>query len=133
MGVPYLSLLDVLEDTENKSDILKLGVVHPLPRKTIIKFLKEHDEIKILEELDDIIEKELKVIAYEENIDTEIIGKKDLEDWINKYTPDKVYKVMKKIWPDLLPDLDFAEYNSTQPQQLLVFPYLIIAEKLLLF
>ena len=112
MGVPYLSLLDVLEHTDNKPDILKLGMIHPLPRKKIVEFLKGHDEVKVLEELDNILEKELKVIAYEEDIDTEIIGKKDIEDWINEYTPDKVYKVMKKTWSDLLPDRDMSQYEA---------------------
>jgi indolepyruvate ferredoxin oxidoreductase alpha subunit len=31
-GLPYLSVLDALEEAQRKPDILKLGVVHPLPR-----------------------------------------------------------------------------------------------------
>ncbi|MGM0410931.1 MAG: thiamine pyrophosphate-dependent enzyme [Bacillota bacterium] len=121
MGVPYLSLRDVLEEANYQPDILKLGIIHPLPRKLIIEFLKNHKEVKILEELDDILEKELKVIAYEENINTKIIGKKDIEDWINEYTPDKVYKVMSKTWPDLLKDWNLEDYSSSledRPAQL---------------
>ncbi len=121
MGVPYLSLRDVLEEANYQPDILKLGIIHPLPRKLIIEFLKKHKEVKILEELDDVLEKELKVIAYEENIETKIIGKKDIEDWINEYTPDKVYKVMSKTWPDLLNDWNLEDYNSSledRPAQL---------------
>lgn len=121
MGVPYLSLRDVLEEVEDKPDILKLGIIYPLPRRKIIDFLENHKEVKILEELDNVLEKELKVIAFEENIDVKIIGKKDIEDWINEYTPDKVYKVLEKTWPDLLDKRDLEKYTSSlenRPPQL---------------
>jgi len=113
MGVPYLSLRDVLEEVEDEPDILKLGIIYPLPRETIIDFLEKHDEIKILEELDNVLEKQLKVIAYEENLDVKIIGKIDLEDWINEYTPDKVYNVLEKTWPDLLEKRNMEKYTSS--------------------
>ncbi|MFW6270720.1 MAG: thiamine pyrophosphate-dependent enzyme [Bacillota bacterium] len=111
-GVPYLSLRDVLVKASSKPDILKLGMIYPLPRKQIIKFLENHKEVKVLEELDNVIEKEIKVIAFEEKVDVNIIGKKDIEDWIGEYKPDKVYKVLKKTWPDLLPDKEFSAFNT---------------------
>ncbi len=100
MGLPYLSLLDVLEESAFKPDILKLGVVYPLPRKMITEFLNAHKEVKILEELDDIIEREIKAIAYEEKIQTKIIGKCDLLDWENEYSAAKVQEILHKTWPD---------------------------------
>ncbi|MBW1840680.1 MAG: 4Fe-4S binding protein [Deltaproteobacteria bacterium] len=103
MGLPFLSLMDVLEKANGNPDILKLGIVHPLPRKVIAAFLKSHAEVKILEELDDVMEKEIKALAYDARISTRIIGKMDIEDWLGEYTPDKVYDVMMKTWPDLLP------------------------------
>lgn len=121
MGVPYLSLSDVMEDMDNKPDILKLGVIYPLPEKIIKKFLEEHKEVKVLEELDNVLEKDIKVLAFEEDIDTTIIGKKDIDDWINEYTPDKVQKVMSKVWPDLFKKKDTKEYEKNvenRPAQL---------------
>lgn len=104
-GLTYLSLLDVLEYADEKVDILKIGIINPLPEKKIIDFLKNHEEVKILEELDDIMEKEIKALAFENKINVEIIGKIDIDDWIGEYTPDKVYKILRKTWPDLLPDI----------------------------
>lgn len=103
-GVPYLSLLEVLEGCERKPNILKLGMVHPLPRGRIADFLRAHGEVKILEELDDVLEREIKAIAYEEGISTKITGKTDLEDWVGEYVPDKVREVLRKCWSDILPD-----------------------------
>lgn len=109
-GVPHQSLLDVLERAEREGvsagrpDILKLGAVQPLNEREIKEFLQEHDEVKILEELDAVLEKEIKALAFDENIDVDIIGKQDIEDWIGEYTPDKVAEVLHKSWPDLIPD-----------------------------
>lgn len=121
MGVPYLSVIDVLEQADYKPDILKLAAIHPLDEKQIIDFLKTHDHVKIVEELDDVIEKEVKVIAYENNIRVKITGKKDLEEWIGEYTPEKVYEVLRNEWPDILPEMNYegnAPSVSVRPAQL---------------
>jgi indolepyruvate ferredoxin oxidoreductase alpha subunit len=102
-GLPFRSLLDVLEDSEQSPDILKLGVVYPLPEKTIEEFLRSHKQVKILEELDDVMEKEIKALAFDRGMSVSIIGKSDEDDWIGEYTPDKVSEVMAKTWPDMIP------------------------------
>jgi len=111
-GGPYLSLIDVLKNSNKKPDILKLGIVYPLPEKIIIDFLKKHEEIKILEELDDILEKEIVYIAYKNNLNVKIIGKSSLEDWLGEYTPDKVEKVIKNLWPDLISNTDSEKFEE---------------------
>ena len=101
-GLVYLSLLEVLEDVSDKPDILKLAMVYPVPKRVIIKFLKSHDEVKVLEELDDELERSIKAIAYDQQVTTRITGKSDIYDWIGEYTPDKVRQVLRKTWPDLI-------------------------------
>ena len=103
-GLPFLSLMEALINAEEKPDILKLGCVYPLPQKMIKEFLKNHKEVKLLEELDNVIEKEIKALAYDEQLHTKIVGKMDIADWIGEYTPDKVYHMLRKTWPDLLPE-----------------------------
>ena len=102
-GLPFLSLMDVLEKSIEKPDILKLGIVHPVPGELVAQFLADHDEVKVIEELDDILEKEIKCIAYEKGLKTRIIGKQNIEAWIGEYTPDKVVNVLGHTWPDMLP------------------------------
>jgi len=103
-GLPFMSVMDVLQKAEQKPDILKLGIVYPFARKTIADFLTKHKQVKVIEELDDVTEQAVKTIAFEEQISVRISGKTDHEDWVGEYTPDKVYEVLRKTWPDLLPE-----------------------------
>jgi len=122
MGLPFLSLMDVLKSVNEKPDILKLGIVYPIPSNLIKKFLKTHKEVKILEELDNVIEKEIKKLAYDEQLSTRIIGKTGFEEWIGEYTPDKVYKIIYKTWSDIIPEKIEKEtdrpYVPTRPAQM---------------
>ena len=102
MGLPFLSLLEVLEASTTRPDILKLGYVHPLPHSVIIDFLANHREVKILEELDDILENQIKALAFDHRLSVNIIGKTQPEEWIGEYTPDKVGPIMANCWPDML-------------------------------
>ncbi len=102
-GLPFLSLMDVLDAAAGeKPDVLKLGAVYPLPKTVILNFLQTHNDVKILEELDDVFEKEIKAIAFDKGLKTTISGKLDMEDWIGEYTPDKVADILRKTWPALL-------------------------------
>ncbi|MCP4694992.1 MAG: indolepyruvate ferredoxin oxidoreductase [Desulfobacterales bacterium] len=103
MGMPFLSLMELLENAGAKPDVLKLGVVYPAPKRLIEKFLAGRREVKVLEELDNVLEQEVKSIAYDKKLSVEITGKTEHEDWIGEYTPDKVRQILSKTWPGLLP------------------------------
>ncbi|RLC05835.1 MAG: indolepyruvate ferredoxin oxidoreductase [Deltaproteobacteria bacterium] len=103
-GLTYLSLLDVLETAAYRPDILKLGAVNPLEEISILSFLKAHDEVLIIEELDDILEIQIKAMAYDEGLTVKLIGKKEDEDYVGEYTPDKVRGKLVSVWPDITTD-----------------------------
>ena len=103
-GLTYLSLLDVLETARYRPDIFKLAVINPLEKTGILSFLKAHDEILILEELDDILEVQIKSLAYDSGLTTALIGKKEADDYVGEYTPDKVRDKLVRIWPDMTSD-----------------------------
>lgn len=101
-GLVYLSLLEALEGAAEKPDILKLAMAYPVAEDTIIRFLKAHDEVKILEELDTELERSIKALAFDHKLTTQIHGKKDTNDWIGEYTPDKVRGIMYRTWPGMI-------------------------------
>lgn len=55
-GVPYTYVKEVLPD----ADVLKLGIVHPLPRTLISEFVANHDVTYVVEELDPVIETQVR-------------------------------------------------------------------------
>lgn len=101
-GLVYLSLLEVLGNTVRKPDILKLAMVYPVPRKTILEFLRSHEEVFVLEELDDTLERSVKALAFDHNIRIRIYGKTSYSDWVGEYTPDKIRHILHATWPDLV-------------------------------
>lgn len=117
-GLVYLSLLEVLQmvpPTRTKPDVLKLAMVYPVPRRTIVDFLKKHEEVKVLEELDDELERSIKAIAYDLGLPTRIIGKNDLDDWLGEYTPERVEHILHATWPDLLETPELREPANQAP------------------
>lgn len=109
-GLTYLSLLDNLNNFKEKPDILKIGIINPIPQNIIKDFLKTHKEVKILEELDNIFELEIKSIAYDNKLNTKITGKTSVEEWMGEYTPEKVYEIFEKTWPSIMKDK--IKYND---------------------
>lgn len=105
-GLTYLSVLDVFESASYRPSVLKLGVVHPLDEKCVLDFLKQHDEVLILEELDPILEHEIKSLAFDNQLQCKIIGKNRTRDFIGEYTPDKTYAKLRETWPELLSESD---------------------------
>lgn len=55
-GIPYQYVKEALPE----ASVLKLGIVNPLPRKLIEEFASKVDKLYIVEELDPIIEKQVK-------------------------------------------------------------------------
>ncbi|MBV5316412.1 MAG: 4Fe-4S binding protein [Desulfobulbaceae bacterium] len=102
-GMVYLSVQDVLAPLADKPDILKLAMPYPVPSRIITEFLATHQEVKVLEELDDTLEKEVKTLAFDHRLTTRIIGKAAVEDWIGEYTPDKVHDLLHQTWPERIP------------------------------
>lgn len=103
-GLPFHSLMDIIAESDRPPDVLKLGMPYPLPKETVASFLASHREVKILEELDPELELMIKALAFEKGIRVKIIGKRDPDDWMGEYTPDKVRRVIHKAWPDMVAD-----------------------------
>jgi len=101
-GTARLSLADCLEGVADPPAILELGTVLPLPRGLARDFLAAHEEVKILEELDPVLEGELKSLAYDAGLRTKIIGKVDPEEFLGEYLPEKVRGILAATWPGLV-------------------------------
>jgi indolepyruvate ferredoxin oxidoreductase alpha subunit len=67
--------IEASQDLGLNVDILKIGFSYPLPDERIISFLKTKKKVLIVEELEPLMEKEIRALAEVKNIDVEILGK----------------------------------------------------------
>ncbi|RQD61882.1 MAG: indolepyruvate ferredoxin oxidoreductase subunit alpha [Desulfonatronovibrio sp. MSAO_Bac4] len=77
-GVSRSYLKDVLKShPEIKVKVLELGIAFPFPQNTVRNFLQGLDKVVILEELEPILENDIRVFCQKNNINIEIIGKSE--------------------------------------------------------
>jgi len=70
-------VMDAGEYAKADLDVLKLGFSHPLPRRRVAEFLRTHDTVAVIEELEPILETAVRAQAQHEVIKTKILGKAD--------------------------------------------------------
>lgn len=102
-GIPAYSLLENLDECGAKLDILKLGITYPLPMQRILDFLREHDEVLILEELNRIFEQEIKAAAFDAGITTRIYARPSNSDLCGEFVPHRTWSLLSSIWPQSFP------------------------------
>ena len=65
-GFVYRKLLDVLGDEPREGvRVLKLGVLYPLPRDLVVRWLAACREVLVLEENEPFLEMQIKAVAHE--------------------------------------------------------------------
>ena len=76
-GSAFNYAFDVIKYNNLDMDILKIGFSYPFPDKKVFEFIRDLDEIFIVEEVDPIMEKEVLAIIGRENLDITVHGKLD--------------------------------------------------------
>ena len=76
-GIAYAYVVEALRrlNVENEVTLIKLGVPYPIPEKLIIDAAGKADKILVVEELDPLVEKEVRNVLHREGISTEVRGK----------------------------------------------------------
>ncbi len=76
-GISRAYVADALEASglADKVKVLELGFSNPMPENMCLDFLKSVSKVLVVEELEPIVENELRVLAQKHSLDTEIFGK----------------------------------------------------------
>jgi indolepyruvate ferredoxin oxidoreductase alpha subunit len=111
-GLPAYSVLECLAESGANLDVLKLGMTYPLPENTLMDFLKSHDEVFLLEELDRVLEAEIKSLAFDHQIATPIHVRPANEYLMREFTPGRTWALLSSIWPQVFP----ARSDSPAPE-----------------
>lgn len=97
-GHTFQAVVSALEHLRVSAEILKLGVTNPLPEKVILKFIGTSEKVLVFEELDPVIEKEVKLLCFDHGLKTKVIGKTGLPDeldlMIGEYDPTRMVGII---------------------------------------
>jgi indolepyruvate ferredoxin oxidoreductase alpha subunit len=99
-GLSAAAARECIERAGADIDLLVLGLTYPLPVKSVSDFLRSHDEVYLLEELDRIGESELKSLAWEEKLSTTLHFRPDAY-LMGELDPVRVWALFGKTWPDI--------------------------------
>lgn len=107
-GIAFGYVIDALEELNvvDKVNILKIATPVPLPHRMVLNVLEKSEKILIVEELEPIVESEMKKLAFEKGIDAEIYGK-DLVPQVSELNLDRVMRAIASF-------LDI-EYKPVKP------------------
>lgn len=95
-GISFNYVIDALEDLKLKLPVLKLGFSYPIPEERIKKFIKNLKTVLVVEELDDVLERELTATAKDVNPGLKILGKQFLPK-SGEYAEEDVIKALTKL------------------------------------
>jgi indolepyruvate ferredoxin oxidoreductase alpha subunit len=102
-GLAALALLENLDESGAPVDLLKLGFTYPLPSRRIREFLEAHDEVLLVEELDRVMETELKAMAWDSGAKCRLLARTDPEELMGELTPERTWRLLSTHWSDLFP------------------------------
>ena len=105
-SLPALALLENLHESGRPVDLLKLGLSFPLPKNKVLDFLAAHDEVLIVEELDRILEPEIKALAWDAGSTTKLRARTQREELLGELGPDRTGRLLATAWPDLFSTLE---------------------------
>ncbi|MBN2335723.1 indolepyruvate ferredoxin oxidoreductase subunit alpha [Candidatus Bathyarchaeota archaeon] len=120
-GVSHLHVMEACHRLGVDPPTLKLGTLHPLPRKTISKFLGRLDRVVVVEELMPYLEDSVTAIAKDATPDVEMLGKRSgLLGFVGEYNAAIVTQTLAKVFGKEAPDYEgilarAAELKSILP------------------
>ena len=97
-GEAYNVMMDAVSKYGLDVSVLKLGFTNPLPEEMISRFLREHENVIVVEELDPFLETRVRMIAQMHSVGTKIFGKLDgYFTFSHEYSPDTVAGSLSRI------------------------------------
>jgi indolepyruvate ferredoxin oxidoreductase alpha subunit len=106
-GISRAYVADALAQSglTDKVRVLELGFTHPLPETLCLDFLSSVSKALVVEELEPILENDLRVLAQKNGLDVEILGK-DVLPRCNEFTVTMVEDAIRTLAGEPVPTRD---------------------------
>lgn len=95
-GISYSYVKEAITALKAEAKILKLGTPVPLPREITLEALEDVDRVLVVEELEPVVEMQIKSLIVEEGLDVEVHGK-DYVGYIGEMTIDRATRALARI------------------------------------
>ncbi|MFW9929553.1 MAG: indolepyruvate ferredoxin oxidoreductase subunit alpha [Candidatus Thorarchaeota archaeon] len=111
-GISYTYVIEAVELLElPEISILKFGLSNPIAEKTVRKFLMSKEKVIIIEEVEPVLEKEIRVIAQANSVSTIIYGKKQgFTPYVEELNTRKVIEALQKFLG--IEKFNFKDYDD---------------------
>ncbi len=97
-GVSYNYVLEAIQELDLEAEVFKIGITNPLPRDSIVDFLRRHKRIIVVEELEPYLERQVRAFAQHQDVAVNIYGKEDgLFPRVYEYSTQTVVDALTKI------------------------------------
>lgn len=122
-GLVARSLEENLAQAGVPLDLLELGFAQPLPRRRVLQFLREHDEVLLVEETDRVLEEAVKALAWDAQQAGDLAGcrllaRREPEELIGELGPARTQDLLARTWPDLFAPRRLAPALEPPPPRL---------------
>ena len=119
-GISYAYAREALDmlNAWSRARLLKLSSVVPIPRKTVLKALSDAEKVLIIEELEPVVEMQVKSIVAEEGLRIEVHGK-DLVGYPYEMTMERALRAIARF---LEVDYSLPQPVAEEPPKDMVFP-----------
>lgn len=94
----FSAVYEIIKKNNIYIDILKLGFTYPIDEKFISDIIKNYKEIFIIEELDRVLEYEIKSIAFDNLINIKIHSRQKIEDLMGELDIYRIKKILSEKW-----------------------------------
>ena len=100
-SMPALSIMENLDKAGKPVDLLQINFSYPMPEEMIADYLNGKDEVIVIEELDRLMEYEIKALAFDRDIKCRIHSRKTHEDIMGELTSDRTWDILSACWPEV--------------------------------
>ncbi|MCX7647881.1 MAG: indolepyruvate ferredoxin oxidoreductase subunit alpha [Elusimicrobiales bacterium] len=96
-GLAFSASVEAVKNNDIDCDIMKLGFTYPIDKNFLKEVFSKYDDVIIIEELDRVIETEIKAIAFDLGVNLKISAKKD-KHLMRELGVSEVLEIISDIW-----------------------------------
>lgn len=97
IGASFNYLMESLNILGIKPPLLKIGVSHPLAKNKVLSFIKDLEKVVIVEELEPVIENDVKILMAENQLNLKLYGK-NIFPRTGEFSTDLVTEILSKFF-----------------------------------